>query len=1062
MSQPTWNTPSGNLVFPYTLSASAVSPATTVTYSVVSGSLPSGLSMNSSGVISGIAAIVYVNTTSTFTVRATDDLGNYRDRTFNIIIAAIGPPTFTLASGSNLFVTDDSLWVEYTVPVTNPDPSATIVVSLISGNLPSGLEINSSGLIRGYAGVVVSSTTYSITLKVSSKSGSSTATYSVIITPNSSPIPVILNTTPLSFTGNDNDIYRGYYVDGTQSIVTGSIGTISTSSFNGSISGDVLTITSVVSGTPSVGQLISGTNVKNGTFITEIDIPAASYSIKQINSSAVDFIIELTSVPDNWVVGSQITIENAAPVTYNGTWTINSVVSATEFRVVSGINPGLTTNGGIARSYGSNIVGLYKVSINQTAASTLISGHNTQLSVTSVTDGKLKVGQSIFGTGVSTNTSIVAYNTGSGGVGTYYVDVPQTVASTTITTSVNIGTRFFDDYFTFKVIGYDLPNTQYINGATYQIQSITSTAVDFTVTLVSVPSSWIVGTIVYIAGTTPALYNGTWTISSITGTTVTITSGINPGVSTVNGTIRANGYYTTALPPGLSMDPVTGWITGNPVQPAGISSQTYNFDVYVTDDNLVNSSVTNFSIKFTDNINDSIRWITQSDLGTINNTDISSLYVEATSNSTLKYKVISGSLPPNLDLSPDGYIYGRVAYQPSTVTLPLGTTTPFSFTVEAYDPLNPLIITDTRDFTVNVFQKYDQVIETVYINASPPLEDRNQLQTLLSNSVIPDSYVYRIDDPYYGRATSVKYQHLFGVYSSDIDSYISTLTENFYQRNITLGELKTAVAKDSTGQIIYEVVYSSVIDDLNNSKGVSISKEINWPYPINTALTNNITIQKLYPNSLQNMRTQISNILGREQNTNILPLWMTSQQQNGSTLGYTPAWVICYTKPGFSNTVKNNIDTLWNYKTNRINFTIDRFFVDKGATFNYSSGAWTNLPSGKIPTITIIETVPSGNIINEILASPATASNTLAYWNIGMPIKFIGTPFGGILNNAVYYVKSIDLTNNTFTISDSQNTQNTLLFSALGSMTAVPVYANPTPISGRFEEVLIQQKTIIG
>jgi hypothetical protein len=82
---------------------------------------------------------------------------------------------------------------------------------------------------------------------------------------------------------------------------------------------------------------------------------------------------------------------------------------------------------------------------------------------------------------------------------------------------------------------------------------------------------------------------------------------------------------------------------------------------------------------------------------------------------------------------------------------------------------------------------------------------------------------------------------------------------------------------------------------------------------------------------------------------------MTSQQLNGSTTGFVPAWVICYTKPGFAETVKDNINDLWvdplgdPYRLNVINFKIDRFTVDKSTTFNYDNKldppAWTGLPS---------------------------------------------------------------------------------------------------------------------
>jgi hypothetical protein len=83
---------------------------------------------------------------------------------------------------------------------------------------------------------------------------------------------------------------------------------------------------------------------------------------------------------------------------------------------------------------------------------------------------------------------------------------------------------------------------------------------------------------------------------------------------------------------------------------------------------------------------------------------------------------------------------------------------------------------------------------------------------------------------------------------------------------------------------------------------------------------------------------------------------MTSQQANGSTLGYVQAWVICYTKPGYSSIIKNNIDSNWIdpatgevNRLNRINFQIDRFSVNKSITYNYDNNtsppAWTGLPS---------------------------------------------------------------------------------------------------------------------
>jgi hypothetical protein len=105
----------------------------------------------------------------------------------------------------------------------------------------------------------------------------------------------------------------------------------------------------------------------------------------------------------------------------------------------------------------------------------------------------------------------------------------------------------------------------------------------------------------------------------------------------------------------------------------------------------------------------------------------------------------------------------------------------------------------------------------------------------------------------------------------------------------------------------------------------------------------------LYPNSLPNMRQRVGIELGQEFDSRILPLWMTSQQPDGNTLGYVPAWVICYTKPGFAETIKNNINNDWPYKLNQINFKLDRFTVNKSLTYDWDNTVdppeWTSLPS---------------------------------------------------------------------------------------------------------------------
>ena len=62
---------------------------------------------------------------------------------------------------------------------------------------------------------------------------------------------------------------------------------------------------------------------------------------------------------------------------------------------------------------------------------------NTLLTVTAVTSGTLAIGQTLSGTNIGAGTTITAFGTGTGGVGTYTVSVNNSFASTTITAQGN-------------------------------------------------------------------------------------------------------------------------------------------------------------------------------------------------------------------------------------------------------------------------------------------------------------------------------------------------------------------------------------------------------------------------------------------------------------------------------------------------------------------------------------------------------------------------------------------------------------------------------------------------
>lgn len=837
MTYPTWNTPAGSLgTFPsqvamsIQLDATATLPATTITYTKISGSFPNGVSMDEEGLISGTPQIVSADTDYPLVIRASDELGNVTDRSFRMTVSGVASPEFTTPAGS-ILETNDSIWIELPIQYTNPIPTNEVYVRVAQGKLPPGLEINTTGLIRGYPEAPIINLNYpSVFTSALSISGS---------------VINVLSTTnfevnrPIQFSGS---LAYGGIVFGITYYVK-----------------EILSATEfTISDTRDGGQLL----LADG--IGDMNVTLPQIQVGQPTVQTFSFTLELSSPLGDDYETYNITVANQnAPISDGG--------------------PGLPYN---------------------TRVPTIL------------------------------NTRPKTFDVGEDDPTNYgYYVFPNDDINETYPPSepAYIGQYESGDYFQFKMLGYDFDG----DALTYQYAD---------------------------------------------------------------------------LPLGLAGDPVTGWITGVPII-AENSISNYTFSVNVKKSGFTATSPTyQYKVRISNDVIGDITWVTPTDLGTMYNSETSVLSVVANSDVELTYRVASGALPPNLQLLSNGEISGVVAYQPTEEFLVPGSETSFTFSVEAFSDLYPAV-TSTKQFTIKIVQEFTQPTDTLYIKCVPSVEDRNLIKQLLENpAIIPESYLYRAEDSNFGKASSIVYQHAYGIYASDFEEYVAAITKNHYWRNITLGELKTAQARNSAGEIVYEVVYSEVIDNLINPQGQSVSEEIDWPRPIPlnlgpwytsatdiytsyigaslqgqdletevvtesqlltaenglslltelgqpayyTSLTPGFA-RLLYPNSLVNMRSRVGANLGQEYDFRLLPKWMTSQQANGSTLGFTPAWVIAYCKPGYAQTVLNNIQTMWvdaldrPYTLNEINFRIDRFTVDKSITYNYDNNvsppAWTTLPS---------------------------------------------------------------------------------------------------------------------
>lgn len=666
-----------------------------------------------------------------------------------------------------------------------------------------------------------------------------------------------------------------------------------------------------------------------------------------------------------------------------------------------------------------------------------------------------------------TGQTIVQWTTPSGNIGTYFDGTqvsdltvqysdPNTFGNNVVTLIAGALPNGLTVSNTGVISGYISPNPD---------ATVTSTSYSFTLR-VSNESSTDVRTfsiLVYARSTMTADNN------RVTADNTFITADIAPIqppiITTPTGSIgttRSDNFYAfeftgldfnnadfefvaiTALPPGLTLDPITGWMYGY-IPFGGVLTTEYTFDIIVRE--IANPSNASepyrYSLTVSGPVNSDVVWLTPTDaverakdpssLGSIDNGATSTFYVEAfnVSGVSLQYRLESGSdsrLPQGLQLLPSGHIAGRVSFD--TFCLDGGTTTfdvglntvdqPTTFdmvaifTVSAYS-VNGLVDV-SKTFSIRVNRRYQTPFDNLYIQAMPPQEDRDILSDLLQNpTIFPPALIYRNDDPNFGVARRVIYNHAYGLTPATLPEYVESLNLNHYWKNLVLGEIKTARALDDDGNIIYEVVYSSVIDNLTNNAGVSVSKQVVLPYPVDSNTV--AQIDSVYPNSLQNMRDQVIDVVG--QTSNMLPRWMLSRQVDGSVLGFTPAWVIAYTKPGQSGQIAYNIQTQFDTALSIIDFKVDRYELDNYLTKNWNreDQEWNPTP----PTLTTFDQSRElATWINndDVICTWIDNFDTLATWTYGTPgPDNRGTIFDG---GSLQFVAPVDMYS-----SDNSTTTNT-------------------------------------
>jgi hypothetical protein len=1004
MTQPVWITPAGNLgvipvgvFFQLTLLGELPGePGVELYYTLIAGRLPDGIQCASNGVISGtpdaVASLQGVplevgrNTTSKFTVRIypEEDPTNIRDRTFTITIAVIPEPVWITPAGlvASYYDSDPVYFLFEFDEVYTPD---TTVVTLAAGALPGGLTLSLDGLLTGYvqpaqnldavAGYDISaqdadpydflsqsiSKNYQFTLQVSNGHASSLRTFEIFVYSRdqmqASDNTLIDNNT---FVTTDQTPYQAPFIT---NATPSDLGTIRSSNYfayqfvgENYISQPITYAISVNQGAgfapgltldPTSGWYY-GYVPDQGTTETEYSFNIVVYQNEYITPK---ISITQTVAATHYITANYITDQLGQGMTLVLDDNFGGLVAGTVYYVDTIVSQTANWNTTLDQIISYNTV------------FTVVQADSSVPTLTDAT-GLVEATQVIECTATTTGTNLISCSTTVNlGIGQPLIFTGTAFGGITAAAQTIYYVSEISSENTFKVSTRPLSSTSVTlttaAGSMFANMILASTAYPFSITVTGAVEAEVTWDSPEDLGD---IINGSVSRLSVAAT--------NRGGRTMKYRLKSGAY--NSLPQGLQLQP-SGDIVGR------VSFDTFAVDLGATtfDQSFaINRNLTSLGTTFdqtyvftvnayaedTNQIIYEVASITVNSGGSgyseVNKPTIAiSSPIGASAVPAVAGTVtVSGSAISQVLLSENGNGYTSVP----TVTITQGFGgSGASLTAVMAATGSQDVISVFKTFNIKVIREYNRPYQNLYVRAMPPPNDRALIRSLLDDEeIFPPEYLYRADDTNFGKSTQVTYAHAFGLTPDTLERYVSSLYENHYWKNLILGEIATAQAIDSvTGEVVYEIVYSKIIDNLVNTAGESVNKIVTLPYAIIDPADGSTLITSVYPNSLVNMRNQVIDVVG--QISNILPLWMTSKQTNGRVLGFTPVWVIAYVNPGRAKEVAYFIQTYFAQQLNSVDFKVDRYILDRVLSKNWDTDTqqWTPRP----PTLTTFDRFITGD-----------------------------------------------------------------------------------------------------
>lgn len=487
-----------------------------------------------------------------------------------------------------------------------------------------------------------------------------------------------------------------------------------------------------------------------------------------------------------------------------------------------------------------------------------------------------------------------------------------------------------------------------------------------------------------------------------------------------------------SLPSGIYIDLNTGWLLGTLGTTTSYES-FYEFTVTAYVEVPISATAVSrrasqpvtFRLKVLGNVEDIITWTTATDLGSIDNGTVSTLKVEATSRSgaALTYRVKSGQylrIPQGLSILSNGLISGRVSFDDLTADRNNLTIT-YNATTKTYDTFYKFTliaenadatIYSEKEFTLTVKNINQKPFENLYLKALLPAPLRQVFRSIVTDPNLASSdIIYRVDDPYFGVHLDLTMLVQPGLTAETAAMYIDSMSSHHYDKKIDFGTIRKAVARNTDGTTKYEVLYVDVLDyNTVNQPGSQIITDrtsISTDYGLLSQSTNSqddfhgisdnisrtddfglitatdITVDPtIFSNSFSNMANEIEQGIGYEFK-GALPDWMLSvQPDTGQPLGLVRGLVLAYANPGQGDKL------LYRYQAslkqsgygvsdimNTFKFVADRYQWDRTLSINFDPTTGTFVPS----RTTTFDLIPSTGVVDKgaWLEQPSTTGNEL-------------------------------------------------------------------------------------